>query len=150
MSRIRWSAVDEERRDRGPARRMTGAARVLVVVYGILALAATGRSIFQLVSKFDEAPVAYSLSVVAGVVYLVATIALAVGTPAWRRVAWVAVGFEMVGVLVVGALSAFLPELFPDDSVWSWFGYGYLFIPLVLPIVGLGYLWRSRARGALG
>lgn len=84
-----------------PTRRMAGAARILVVVYGILALAATGRSIFQLISKFDEAPVAYSLSVVAGVVYLVATIALAVGTPAWRRIAWVTVGFELVGVLTV-------------------------------------------------
>ncbi|HWL59700.1 MAG TPA: hypothetical protein VNQ48_02325 [Microbacteriaceae bacterium] len=123
---------------------MTGAARILVVVYGILALAATGRSVYQLIEKFDEAPVAYSLSVVAGVVYIVATIALAVGTPGWRRVAWVAVGFELLGVLTVGTMSATLPALFPHDSVWSWFGSGYLFVPLVLPVLGLLYLWRTR------
>lgn len=126
--------------------RMTGAARILIVVYGILAMAATGRSIFQLISKADEAPFAYSLSVLAGIVYLLATIALAISTPAWRRVAWVAVSFEMIGVLVVGSLSLIVPALFPDDSVWSYFGSGYLFIPLVLPVIGLIYLWRSRRR----
>ena len=71
-----------------------------------------------------------------------------IGTPAWRRVAWVAVGFELIGVLAVGTMSALRPDLFPDDSVWSWFGYGYLFIPLVLPVLGLLYLWRSRPAAA--
>src|SRR5690606_21464595 len=99
VSRIRLSLVSPtvttRTRETEVRRRVRGAARVLVVVYGILALAATGRSAFQLITKFDEAPVAYSLSVVAGVVYILATIALAVGTRTWRRVAWIAVGFEM-------------------------------------------------------
>jgi len=127
---------------------MRGFGRVLVVVYGILALAATGRSAFQLITKFEEAPLAYSLSVVAGIVYIVATIALALGTPGWRRVAWIAVGFELLGVLTVGTLSAVAPGLFPHDSVWSWYGYGYLFIPLVLPVLGLAYLWRTERPAA--
>jgi hypothetical protein len=123
-------------------RTSTGAGRILVAVYAILALAATGRSFYQIVSKFDEAPVAYSLSALAAVVYIVATIALVAPGEMWRRVALATIGFELVGVLVVGTMSVVVPGLFGHPSVWSWFGSGYLFIPLVLPIVGLVYLTR--------
>ncbi|MBG6239754.1 hypothetical protein IWX78_002744 [Mycetocola sp. CAN_C7] len=124
--------------------RISGIGRLLVVVYGILALAATGRSFVQIVGRFDEAPVAYSLSALAAVVYAVATVALVRSGSGWYRVAWITIGFEMVGVLVVGLLSILDPELFPHDTVWSYFGRGYLFIPLVLPILGLWWLARHR------
>jgi hypothetical protein len=125
-----------------------GVGRVLVVVYAILALAATGRSFYQIVSKFDEAPVAYSLSALAAVVYIVATVALVAPGETWRRVALATIGFELVGVLVVGTMSLAVPEFFGHPSVWSWFGSGYLFIPLVLPVLGLLYLTR-RGRTAV-
>ena len=53
-----------------------GFGRALVAVYAVFALAASARSIFQLATKADEAPVAYALSALAGVVYVVATFAL--------------------------------------------------------------------------
>ena len=124
--------------------RSRGLGRVLVVVYGLLALAATGRSVYQLLEDFDKAPVAYSLSALAGVVYIVATIALIVPGDRWYRVAVVTIGFELVGVLVVGVLSIVDPVLFPEKTVWSFFGRGYGFIPLVLPILGLLWLRRTR------
>lgn len=117
---------------------------MLIIVYAILALAATGRSIYEIIAKFDQAPFAYSLSAVAAVVYIVATVALIAPGPAWYRVAWVTITFELVGVLTVGTLSLFLPELFAKASVWSWYGMGYLFIPLVLPVLGMLWLRRSR------
>lgn len=126
-------------------RRMTGIGRVLVVVYGIMALAATGRSFVQIVQRFDEAPLAYSLSAAAAVVYIVATLALVfAGSRTWYRVAWAAIVFELVGVLVVGLLTFVLPELFAHPTVWSWFGMGYLFVPLVLPFFGLWWLVTHR------
>ncbi len=128
------------------ARPNRGIGGVLVVVYGILALAATGRSVFQIATKFDTAPVAYLLSAVAAVVYIVATIALIRQGPTWYRVAWIAIGFELLGVIVVGLLSIVDAQLFPADTVWSVFGRGYLFIPLVLPVLGLLYLRSSRRR----
>ncbi len=127
--------------------RADGPGRVLVVFYAILALAATGRSAFQIATKFDVAPVAYSLSAVAAVVYIVATIALVARGAAWFTVAVATIAFELVGVLAVGVLTVADPELFPADTVWSFFGRGYLFVPLILPVLGL--LWlrrRSRAR----
>lgn len=120
----------------------TGFGRLLVAVYAVFALSATGRSSVQLATKFSEAPLPYLLSGVAAVVYIVATWALATGH---RRGALWAVGFEMVGVLVVGATSVLLPEDYPDQTVWSDFGAGYGYVPLVLPIVGLWWLWRTRA-----
>jgi hypothetical protein len=124
--------------------RAVGAGRVLVVVYAILALAATGRSVFQILTKFDSAPVAYSLSAVAALVYVGATVALISRGQRAYRAAWAAMSFELAGVLVVGTLSVVDPQLFPDDTVWSWFGSNYLFIPLVLPILGIAWLVKRR------
>lgn len=127
----------------------TGPGRLLVAVYGVFALAATARGGYQLATKFDEAPVAYGLSLLAGAIYLVAAVGLARAGRVSRMVALVSCGIEMVGVLVVGATSVFLPQVFPDDTVWSNFGSGYLFIPLVLPVLGLWWILRVH-RGERG
>lgn len=136
----------------GPAR-STGAGfgRLLVTVYGVLAFAALGRSSYEFMVKFTEAPVAYSLSALAAVVYVLATFALAFGArPAWRRTAWVAVGAEAVGVLAVGTASLLNPDVFGQTTVWSQYGQGYGYVPLVLPFVGLWWLRRTRQAAAHG
>lgn len=124
--------------------RAVGVGRLLIAVYAVLALAATARSIFQIATKFDQAPAAYLLSGLAGVVYILATVALVRRGSFWYSVAWVTIIFELVGVLTVGTLSLVDPILFPADTVWSYFGRGYLFIPLVLPVLGLLWLYRKR------
>ena len=119
----------------------SGFRTLLVSVYVILTLAALGRSGYQIATKFDEAPIAYALSAVAAVVYLVATIALIrSSTRGGALLATIALVFEAVGVIGIGVLSIVDPALFPADTVWSRFGQGYLFIPLVLPFVGLWWL----------
>ena len=115
-----------------------------MTVYGLFALAATARSAVQIATKFDEAPVAYLLSALAAVIYIVATVALARGDRTSRSVATVAITIELIGVLVVGLLSLLIPRGFPAASVWSGFGSGYGFIPLVLPLIGLWWLRRTR------
>jgi cytochrome bd-type quinol oxidase subunit 2 len=122
----------------------SGAGRVLVAVYGIFALAATARASVQLLTKFDQAPLAYVLSALAGVIYIVATVTLARGTRASRRLALVAISIELVGVLSVGTLSVVDPDAFPRATVWSVYGIGYGFVPLLLPILGLAWLWHTR------
>ena len=123
-----------------------GIGRVLIAVYGILALAALGRSVYQIATKFDEAPVAYALSALAAAVYVLASVALVARGAVWFRVAIIAIAFELAGVLIVGTLSIIDPALFPHDTVWSLFGRGYAFIPLVLPVLGL--LWLRRVARA--
>lgn len=114
-----------------------------MAVYAVFALAAGARSLVQLLTKGGEAPLAYSLSLLAAVVYLVATLALRRTTEAAHRVALAACSFELVGVLIVGTLTVLDPQLFPDQTVWSSYGLGYLLIPLVLPIAGLWFLLRN-------
>lgn len=130
--------------------RSLGVGRALIAVYGVFALAATARAVVQLVRDASEAPLAYGLSAFAAVVYIVATLALAHNGPRARVVAWVTCSIELVGVLAVGALSLVHPEDFPRATVWSAFGRGYGFVPLVLPVLGLLYLRRTRPGRASG
>ncbi len=112
-----------------------------MAVYAIFAVAASSRAGVQILTKFDQAPVAYVLSALAAAVYVVATVALARDL---RRIALLACGFELAGVLAVGAASLLVSSSFPDDTVWSGFGRGYAFIPLVLPVLGLLRLRATR------
>lgn len=114
---------------------------MLIAVYGVFALSATARAGVQLATRFAEAPLAYLLSAFAGVVYILATVGLALGL---RRLAWVTVLIELTGVLAVGTLSLALPEDLPRATVWSGYGAGYGWVPLVLPIFGVLWLRHTR------
>jgi hypothetical protein len=127
--------VPERSLNRGPG-------RVLIGVYGLFALAASARAGVQIATKFHEAPLAYLLSAAAAVVYVVATAALARSD---RTLALLCCSFELVGVLVVGTLSLADRSAFPDATVWSLYGIGYGFVPLVLPVLGLWWLRTRRA-----
>ena len=121
----------------------TGPGRVLIAVYAVFALSATARAGVQLATRFHEAPVAYLLSALAGVVYILATVGLARTGPAARRLAWTAVSVELTGVLVVGTLSLADRAAFPRSTVWSDYGSGYGWVPLVLPVIGMAWLRRT-------
>ncbi|MGH3914938.1 MAG: hypothetical protein ACRDTC_16250 [Pseudonocardiaceae bacterium] len=120
-----------------------GPGRVIVAVYAVFAVSAGARSGVQLATRFAEAPLAYLLSALAAVVYLVAAVALA--RNAWA-LALAACGVELVGVLSVGTASLLAAEAFPDATVWSGYGIGYGLLPLILPVLGLVWLYRSRPR----
>jgi hypothetical protein len=123
----------------------TGPGRVVVLVYGVFALSASARAGLQLATQFHEAPVAYLLSAFSAAIYILATIAFARNA---RRLALVAVSIELAGVLVIGTLSLVWQAEFPDATVWSTYGIGYGFVPLVLPVVGLLWLRRTGRQPA--
>lgn len=124
-----------------------GVGRLLIVFYAVFAVSATARASFQILTKFEQAPIAYSLSLVSALVYILATVSLAKKGQAWKLTALISVIFELIGVLAVGSLSFVAPELFAHPSVWSGFGSGYGYIPLLLPILGL--LWiRKSSKGS--
>jgi hypothetical protein len=124
----------------------TGLGRLLLFVYGVFALSASARALVQILSKFAEARLAYLLSALAGLVYIAATVGLAIGGERGRRIALVSCSVELIGVLVVGTLSIADSVAFPDDTVWSDYGSGYGYVPLVLPFIGLWWIWRHRPR----
>lgn len=124
--------------------RASGPGRLIIALYAVFVIGSLSRAAFQIATRFDEAPLAYTLSAVAGVIYVVAAVSLALrGERAWW-VSLVAISTELLGVLTVGLWSVLAPSAFPDETVWSGFGSGYLYIPLVLPLVGLWWLWTTR------
>jgi hypothetical protein len=120
----------------------SGPGRLLVAVYALFALSATARAGVQIATKFSHAPVAYLLSAFAGAVYILATVTLIKGSPVARRIALISCSIELTGVLAVGTWSILDPASFPDATVWSGYGSGYGYVPLVLPVFGL--LWLRR------
>lgn len=144
MEEARKLTDTSEHTERPTDTRNTGPGRLLIAVYAIFAISATARAGYQILTKFSDAPLAYLLSAFAAVVYVVATVSLAKAGRTWFKVSLVAVLVELVGVIVVGALSLFDSVQFPHETVWSAFGRGYAFVPLILPILGLIWLYRRR------
>ncbi len=133
-----------------PPRRRSGPGRILITVYGVFAVAATSRAGFQIATRFHEAPVAYLLSAFAAVVYIIATVTLARSGALSHRIAVVSCSVELAGVLLVGTYSLLDRAAFPDATVWSGYGEGYGFVPLVLPVLGLLWLRRTKVAPATG
>ncbi|KAB2971777.1 hypothetical protein F8R89_06800 [Streptomyces sp. SS1-1] len=134
-------ATTEER----PARLISGPGVLLVWLYGVMVVGAVSRSAYQIATDFGRAPLAYTLSAVAGVVYGFITYTLVRGGERARRAALVCCAAELVGVLVVGTWTLVEPSAFPDATVWSDYGMGYLFIPVLLPLSALYWLRGARA-----
>lgn len=124
----------------------TGPGRVLVWFYGVFTVAAASRSIVEMILDFEKAPLAYVLSALAAVVYGFITYSLVRGGEKARRAALMCCAAELTGVLIVGTWTLVEPSAFPDSTVWSGFGMGYLFIPVILPVTGM--MWLRRARTA--
>jgi hypothetical protein len=123
-------------------RQSRGVGNLVIAIYAVFALSASVRAVYQLLRKYDEAPLAYWLSLVAAVVYVIATFALARGK---YKLARITLTFELVGVITVGLLSYLDPALFAHPSVWSYFGLGYGLIPLLLPIFGLWWIRKAKS-----
>ncbi len=119
----------------------------LILAYAVLALAAIGRSTYQIATKFADAPLAYSVSAVSAVLYLVIAIALWKGK---ERLAFIGTSVELAGVIIVGTLGYVESSWWPDETVWTGYGSAYGWVPLVLPILALWALTKSGRTGPPG
>ncbi|MFD4598487.1 hypothetical protein ACFWPQ_10655 [Streptomyces sp. NPDC058464] len=135
------TAVEER-----PKRLTSGPGTLLVWFYGVMVVGAVSRSAYQIATEFDRAPLAYSLSAVAGVVYAFITYTLVRGGETARRVAQVCCAAELAGVLIVGTWTLVDSSAFPDATVWSDYGMGYVFIPVLLPLSALYWLRKGAKR----
>jgi hypothetical protein len=123
-----------------------GPGLVLVWLYGVIVVGAVSRSVYQIATDFGRAPLAYSLSALAGLVYGFITYSLVRGGETARRAAQACCAAELVGVLTVGTWTLVDPSAFPDATVWSDYGMGYIFIPVLLPVSALYWLRKARQR----
>ena len=132
------------------AETLAGVSRVLMFAYGVLAISAGVRAMFQVATKWSQAPLAYTLTTVAALIYGVACFGFGRRSPEIWRITFGVCSFELLGVVLVGLLTLIEPQWFPKATVWSDFGIGYGFAPLILPLVGLWWLTRPRTRAAYG
>ncbi|MEV6420268.1 hypothetical protein [Streptomyces sp. NPDC051662] len=130
--------------DGAPVRLVRGPGLLLVWLYGVMSVGAVSRSVYQIATEFDRAPLAYALSAVAAVVYVFITYTLARGGETARKAALFCCAAELVGVLTIGTWTLADPSAFPDSTVWSDYGMDYLFIPVLLPVTGMLWLRASR------
>ncbi len=122
-----------------------GPGRLFTLLYGIFAVGATSRSAVQLLERASHAPVAYGLSALSALIYVVGfVLLLRWGHPGSRKAMRILCLVELTGVLVIGTLSLVRQDLFPDSTVWSDYGIGYLFLPAILPILVLRWLKRTE------
>jgi hypothetical protein len=127
----------------------TGGSDALVFFYGLWAVAALSRAAYQYLVRRppDLAPTHISFFV--GALYVLIILGLRRRSPnAW----WLTLSLlvvELLGVLVVGTVDV-LWRPFPYTSVWSAYGAGYLFMPLLLPVAGLAWLLQRATRAAYG
>ena len=130
-----------------PDRLISGPGMLLVWFYGVMVVGAVSRSAYEIAAHFDRAPLSYTLSAVAGVVYGFITYSLVRGGERARRAALVCCAAELAGVLTVGTWTLVEPSAFPDATVWSDYGIGYLFIPVLLPLSAVYWLRKARPTG---
>ncbi|WP_245703905.1 hypothetical protein [Streptomyces lushanensis] len=148
----RRTAERKQDRANGPApagggsgtRLVSGPGLLLVWLYGVMSVGAVSRSVYQIATEFGHAPLAYTLSALAALVYAFITYTLVRGGETARKAALVCCAAELAGVLTVGTWTLAEPSAFPDATVWSDYGMGYLFIPVLLPVTGI--LWLRKAR----
>ncbi len=125
---------------------MNPLARIgLIVAYAVLALAALGRSSYQVATKFPDAPLAYSVSTLSAVLYAVIAVALFKGL---SQLALVGTSIELAGVVIVGTLGYIESSWWPDETVWTGYGSAYGWVPLMLPVLALWALLRTRHTAA--
>lgn len=122
-----------------------GGTDVLIVVYGLWAVAALGRAIYQYMFRHTSNLVPTHLSAVAGGFYLLIILGLRRQTPAMWYVTIALLSLELACVLAVGVIDA-VWHPFAYATVWSGFGAGYLFVPLILPIAGLWWMAQAETR----
>jgi hypothetical protein len=138
------TAVEDKPAAEKPARLISGPGMLLVWFYGVMVVGAVSRSAFEISTEFGRAPLPYALSALAGVVYGFITYTLIRGGETARRAAFLCCAAELAGVLIVGTWTLVDRSAFPDSTVWSYYGAGYVFIPVLLPVSAMYWLRRAR------
>jgi uncharacterized membrane protein YfcA len=117
--------------------------KLLGFSYPLLGLSTGVRSLYQLFFKPESTHlVAASLSLLAAICYIIASVAFFKRTRwAWRLGVGM-LSFELLGVLIVGTLSLIYPSVI-GRTAWGQFGRDYGFFPLIQPILGLLWLFKA-------
>lgn len=134
--------------DRRPA---LGLGRLVMALYWVFGIVTTLLAAWVLVRSATLAsstPIGGKIvALLAGVIYILVAIGITHNGRRMRQMAWVGVIIEMVGPIITGLLELGVPDLGNSlFSPWAGFGVNYWYLPLLVPIVGIVWMWRSDPR----
>lgn len=126
--------------------RSLGLGRIVLAVYWIFGLVTSAIAVVDLVNHGQGALGPRFVSLLGGLVYLVAAAALTHNGRRMRVVGWSCVVVELLGPIIVGLVGLGIPEVSGARSVWADFGADFWYLPIAIPVVGLVWLWWSDPR----
>lgn len=128
---------------RGPSR---GWGRIIIAALWIFAAVVTYTAIADFFTLSSHALGPRLVSVIAALGYIVAAVSLTHNGRRMRVLAWTAIGFEITGVIVTGLIGMEVKEIGEIRNIWANFGAQYGFLPMLVPLVSLVWLWWSNPR----
>ena len=135
--------ADQVKDDRRPS---WGLGRVVMVIFWAFGVWTTANAIIDLFHLDDE-PLGPALTaLLAGLVYLLAALGITHNGKRMRILGWTTVTLELIGPLMVGMMSVGISQLSVSRSAWANCGADYYYLPLIIPIIGLIWLWWSNPR----
>lgn len=141
---------NQAQEEKGLSGFIAAAGVILAISYPVLAISTGFRALYQLFLKEGVTNyLAPALSAVAATLYLIATVGFAIREKWAWRISVIALGTEMVMVLLVGTLSLIIPETI-GRTVWRYYGIDYAFFPLIQPLLGLLWLFHPKTLAAYG
>ncbi|MDT3767568.1 hypothetical protein QS713_05760 [Gleimia hominis] len=123
-----------------------GLGRIVIVIFWLMA-AWSLYDAFLFLMRNPSVPLGPRLvGIAVAVGYVAAAAALTHNGKRMRILGWSAVGFELVGVLMTSLMELGIPQAQRQLGMWTSFGANYYFAPLIVPAIGLLWLWWSNPR----
>lgn len=124
-----------------------GLGRLVMALFWVFGVIVTLISVKNLAGD-SEAPLGPRfVALLASAVYVIAAVGLTHNGRRMRVIAWASLVISLVGPLIVGVGALGLPSEYSlSFSPWAQFGTTYWGLPLVIPLVGMVWMWWSDPR----
>lgn len=123
-----------------------GGGRVVMAVFWVFAIYFTYTSFVDFVT-FSNQPIGPRvLSLIAALGYVLIAAAITHNGRRMRIIGWTALLVELAGVLSTGIIGLGVADIGAIRNTWANFGAGYYYAPLILPVIGLVWIWFTNPR----
>ena len=123
-----------------------GLGRIIIAMFWLLGACIFVMAIIDLFHAQGQPWGPRIVALLAGIDYLVAATALTHNGRRMRVVGWVTIALSIAIPIILWVASLGLDELNSARSAWTGLGADFSYLPLVVSIIGLIWMWRSNPR----
>ena len=123
-----------------------GLGRIIIALFWVLGVWIFATAIIDLCHGQGKPWGPQLVALLAGVDYLVAATALTHNGRRMRMVGWVSIALSIAVPIGLWVASLGLDELNSARSAWTGMGVDFYYIPLVVSLIGIVWMWRSNPR----